>query len=69
MPIEIFLRETALTRADAAIRDLALSASATGREDILAVLHEIMDQIRGHMRFDVNATDTGTRPAQRRSPR
>jgi transglutaminase-like putative cysteine protease len=59
MPAEIFLRDTALTKADDAIRDLAVEAAA-GRNDSLDVLHDIMLRIKGQMRFDVNATDTGT---------
>ncbi|KAB2873134.1 MAG: transglutaminase family protein [Bauldia sp.] len=60
MPPQVFLRDTALTEADAAIRDLADTAAAFGGDDPIKVMHEIMNGIRARMRFEINATDTGT---------
>lgn len=60
MPTEIFLRDTRLTHSDAAIRNLAADAAAEGGEDTVAVLHAVMNRIRTHMRFEIDATDSGT---------
>ena len=56
----VFLRDTQLTTADAAIRAFADEAAAPGTEDRIALMHRLMDGIRDRMRFDTNATDTGT---------
>jgi transglutaminase-like putative cysteine protease len=64
MPPEVFLRDTTLTEADAAIRDLAAAGAARGGADPIRVMHEIMNEIRARMRFEVNATDTGTTAAE-----
>ena len=64
MPPEVFLRDTTLTEADAAIRDLAAAGAARGGPDPIRVMHEIMNEIRARMRFEVNATDTGTTAAE-----
>jgi transglutaminase-like putative cysteine protease len=60
MPPAVFLRETRLTTADAAIRALATESAAEGGTDVVAVLHGIMNRIRAGMRFEINATDVGT---------
>lgn len=60
LPPMVFLRDTALTRADAAIRTFANAAAATAGPDPLAVMHAIMTGIRERMRFEVDVTDTGT---------
>ena len=58
-PPAIFLRDTALTTSNAAIREFAdaLAARSTGP---LPVLHALMSGIRERVRFNVDATDTGT---------
>lgn len=59
-PPVVFLRDTELTAADAAIRALASDAAARAGADRLALLHELMDGIRKHMRFDIDGTDSRT---------
>ena len=58
-PPIVFLRDTALTTADAAIRDFARDAAgrASGQIDLM---HQIMNGIRERLHFETNATDTGT---------
>jgi transglutaminase-like putative cysteine protease len=58
-PPVVFLRETALTVPDAAIRDFAERASAAASTR-LDLMHRLMDGLRERMRFDTDATDTGT---------
>jgi transglutaminase-like putative cysteine protease len=60
MPLAIFLRETPLTRSDAAIRMMAEKAANDAAPNTLDVLHAIMNAIRDKVRFEVNLTDTGT---------
>ena len=61
-PPVVFLRDTALTASDAAIRRFAdaTAADAGPNPDRIILMHAIMDGIRKRMRFDVDATDTGT---------
>jgi transglutaminase-like putative cysteine protease len=60
-PPLIFLRDTALTTTNAAIRDFADGiATRTAGGTPLEVMHAIMAAIRERLRFDVDATDTGT---------
>jgi len=63
LPPGIFLRDTSLTTADAAIRDFAL-ATAEGADDRIGILHALMHGIHDRLRFEVNATDTGTSAIQ-----
>jgi len=58
-PPMIFLRDTALTTANAAIRDFA-DAVAARSGLTLDCMHTLMAGIRERLRFDVDATDTGT---------
>ena len=60
MPPAVFLRDTMLTEADEAIRHLADEAAARGGSDHVKVMHEIMNGIRARMRFEIDATDSGT---------
>jgi transglutaminase-like putative cysteine protease len=53
-PATLFLRDTPLTTPDRAIRAMAEGAARRGGSDQLAVLHELMNDIRGKMRFDVD---------------
>jgi transglutaminase-like putative cysteine protease len=61
-PPVVFLRETALTASDGAIRALAdgVAADTGAGANRIDLMHAIMDGIRKRMRFDVDATDTGT---------
>jgi transglutaminase-like putative cysteine protease len=63
-PPAVFLRETALTVADPAIRDFADRIAAEAGSDRLALLHGLMNAIRENLRFHVDSTDTGTSAAE-----
>jgi transglutaminase-like putative cysteine protease len=58
-PPTIFLRDTMLTTSDAAIREFARSITGDGASQ-LETMHALMAGIRARMRFEVDATDTGT---------
>lgn len=60
VPAGVFLRETPLTVADEGIRDFAAATAARAGPNPLDVFHALMLGIGERMRFDVNATDTGT---------
>ncbi len=60
VPAGVFLRETPLTVADEGIRDFAAATAARAGTNPLDVFHALMLGIGERMRFDVNATDTGT---------
>jgi transglutaminase-like putative cysteine protease len=59
-PAEVFLRDTALTAADPAIRAFAADIGARAGANRLDLIHGLMEGIRGRLRFDVDATDPGT---------
>jgi transglutaminase-like putative cysteine protease len=63
-PAVLFLRHTPLTTPDRAIRALAESAAQRGGNDQLAILHELMNEIRGRMRFDADG-DTHSQTSAR----
>ncbi len=58
-PPIVFLRDTDLTLSDGSIRAFA-DAAAAAASDQLGLMHLLMAAIRDHMRFDTDATDTGT---------
>ncbi len=60
VPVQIFLRETQLTAADARIKAFAEEAAAAAGSGSLAILHGLTRGLHQRLRFDVNATDTGT---------
>ena len=60
-PPRVFLRETAQTRPDGAIR--ALAASVHGK-DTLATLHELLGAVRDRVEYVPGATDTHTGAAE-----
>ena len=60
MPPVVFLRDTALTRSDAAIRGMAEDVARAAGPDQLGILHAIMEDIRARLDFVVNVTDSGT---------
>jgi transglutaminase-like putative cysteine protease len=59
-PPAVFLRDTDLTASDGAIRSFAEAIAAKAGADPLPTLHMLTAEIREMMRFDVDATDTGT---------
>jgi transglutaminase-like putative cysteine protease len=56
-PPSLFLRDTALTQADTAIRDLAANIRAASRGEVLAELHGLLDRL-----FEDVAADVATSP-------
>jgi len=60
VPALVFLRETPLTVADEGIRAFAEGTAKAAGSASLDIFHALMLGIRDRMRFDVNATDTGT---------
>lgn len=65
-PPALFLRETALTQADAAIADFAESARAgTGQGgDTLALLHALLTGLNREITFDTDPTHSATTAAE-----
>jgi transglutaminase-like putative cysteine protease len=59
LPLQLYLRETDLTCPDKAIEDYA---ERFRREDAerLAGLHDMLDDLHGHIRYDTSRTDSGT---------
>lgn len=60
-PPVLYLRETQLTAADAALQDLGAECLARGGLD---GLHELMARVHNHMRFDTDRTHTATSASQ-----
>src|SRR5581483_2706130 len=59
-PPELYLRETALTKPDAAMVDFAHVAAGAAEAGDLDRLHRLLQALHRHMRFDVGATDATT---------
>jgi transglutaminase-like putative cysteine protease len=64
LPTGVFLRDTSLTAADQAIRELAATAAAAAEQDQIRFLHGLMLAIRQQLRFDLDATYGGTTAAE-----
>src|ERR1700681_4092690 len=62
-PPSLFLRDTALTQADAAICQFAQSIRAAGRGEVLAELHALLDQLHADLAHEPAAKDTATNAA------
>jgi transglutaminase-like putative cysteine protease len=60
-PLRVYLRETAKTKPDPAIRDLARSTAGAGT---LERLHELMGRIRAAVRYEIGATHEHTSAAE-----
>ena len=63
-PPGLFLRETGLTQADAAIIDFADGARAAAGSDQLALLHGLMNALNREMKFDTDPTHSATTAAE-----
>jgi transglutaminase-like putative cysteine protease len=63
-PHSLYLRETPLTRADAAIVDLARDSRADSATDALSVLHRLLARVHGEIAFDTDPTHAGTSAAE-----
>ena len=59
-PPALFLRETALTRLDPAIADLAAQTRASSEQDTLPLLHALMARLNQEMTFDTDPTHAAT---------
>ena len=64
LPPGVFLRETALTAPDAAIRAFAEDSALGVGEEPLNRLHALMGAVNRQVRFDVGWTDSGTTAAE-----
>jgi transglutaminase-like putative cysteine protease len=62
-PPQFYLRETQLTRADAAIADFARDLSARHGGNVLKTLHAMLASLHLDMTFDTEPTDTTTSAA------
>jgi len=63
-PPALYLRETVLTRPNAAIADFARTATAKAKNGTLDRLHKLVTELHEHMTFEVGATDSGTNAAE-----
>jgi len=63
-PASLFLRETALTQADAAIVNLAEEIRVAAGSAALPCLHALLDRLHGEMTYDVALTNTPMNAAE-----
>lgn len=62
-PPGLYLRDTALTEADAAIRDFAKKIHVTAGDDALAALHGLLDGLHEDMRCDTASRGDNPEPS------
>jgi transglutaminase-like putative cysteine protease len=63
-PPSLYLRETSLTRVDAAIAEFARKSRATPAADPLLVLHHLVERVRTEIVYDTDPTHVGTTAAE-----
>jgi transglutaminase-like putative cysteine protease len=63
-PPSLFLRETPLTRVDAAIAEFARKSRSAQPADPLSALHHLLDCVRGEIVYDTDPTHAGTTAAE-----
>lgn len=63
-PPSLYLRETALTEADAAIADFAESTRSGNGHDTLALLHDLLSALNREISFDTDPTHVATTAAE-----
>jgi transglutaminase-like putative cysteine protease len=63
-PPSLFLRETPLTRPDAAIVAFAAAAREAAGDNVLKLMHLVLDRLHGEMRFDTSPTESTTTAAE-----
>jgi transglutaminase-like putative cysteine protease len=63
-PPSLFLRETALTRLDPAIESFAVSTRQAAGDDVLQLLHLLLDRLHGEMVYDTDPTHPATTAAE-----
>lgn len=59
-PPSLYLRETPLSRADAAITAFARETRARAGDDTLSLLHGLLNRVHDDVAFDVDPTNAGT---------
>lgn len=62
-PPNLYLRDTGLTEADAAMREFAEKIRAAADDTLLATLHALLDSLHDDIRCEPTAGDDGERPA------
>jgi transglutaminase-like putative cysteine protease len=63
-PPSLYLRETPLTRPDAALVAFADETRARSGSDVLPLLHALLARVNADMAFDVDPTNVGTTAAE-----
>jgi transglutaminase-like putative cysteine protease len=63
-PPSLYLRETPLTRADAAITEFARDGGGPNGGDVLAMLHRLLERVHGEIAYDTDPTHAGTTAAE-----
>jgi transglutaminase-like putative cysteine protease len=63
-PPTLFLRETPLTRVDAAIAEFARKSRSARPDDPLSTLHRLLDGLRNEIVYDTDPTHVGTTAAE-----
>jgi transglutaminase-like putative cysteine protease len=63
-PPSLYLRETALTRADPAIAEFAGLARQAAGTDTLTIVHGLLERLRGEMVYDADPTESATTAAE-----
>jgi transglutaminase-like putative cysteine protease len=63
-PPSLYLRETPLTRPDAALAAFARDTRASAGGEVLPLLHALLARVHGELAFDVDPTNVGTTAAE-----
>ncbi|HVO03441.1 MAG TPA: transglutaminase family protein [Candidatus Cybelea sp.] len=63
-PPALYLRETALTRPDAAIADFARTAAGKAKNSTLDKLHKLLTELHDRIAFEIGVTQTTTSAAE-----
>lgn len=63
-PPSLYLRETPLSRADAAISTLARETRASAGPDLLPLLHALLTRVHEEIAYDIDPTSAGTTAAE-----
>jgi len=64
LPPDVFLRETALTQTDDALRDFATGVANGGGKDRLTLLHDLLSATHEQVGFDTESTNVATSAIQ-----
>jgi transglutaminase-like putative cysteine protease len=63
-PPSLYLRETSLTRPDAAIGEFAQEVKSRTGDDVLKLMHALLARLHGDITFDTDPTHTATTAAE-----